>query len=268
MKISIQGYKGSYHDMVRTVQYPDAEIIERDTFEEIFKDLQTHNAELGIIAIENTIAGSIQENNDLLLNYDVHIIKEYSIRIAHQLMSLPNQKIEDISEVLSHPMAIKQCKEYLDNLEVKVVESHDTALSAKEIAENNFTGKAAIASKKAAEIYGLTILASDIETNKHNYTRFLVISPSKVVNKNANKASIALTLKHEPGALADAIDCFRKFNLNMTKIESRPIIGEPYNYRFYIDYEHPNLYELNTEFLKSLRNYTQEIKLLGTYIKS
>lgn len=268
MKVSIQGNKGSFHDIVaRKLLGEDIELLERGSFKEVFDDVKGKRAEIAVTAIENSIAGTIVQNYDLLLKTKTKIVGEYYLRIEHQLMALEGQKLEDIKEVWSHPMAIAQCEDYLERLDVKVVEKEDTAGSAKEISEKKLKGIAAIAPKLSAEIYGLGILAPGIETNKQNYTRFWLIDGKNPTSEEPDKCSISVILKHEAGSLAKLINVFSKHKVNMTKIESRPILGQPFNYRFFIDFE-LNYDTLYSDLLQDLNSEAKEIIILGKYKKS
>lgn len=267
-KISIQGQRGSFHDIVaRSVFGNNSQILERSNFEQVFEDVKSGKADYGIVAIENSVAGSILENYDLLQQYNLPIIGEYYLRIKHNLMALRGQTISDIKEVRSHPMALKQCHEFLKQLNVKLVESEDTASSAKEIQEKKLTEVAAIAGDLSARLYGLEVLAAGIETDKQNYTRFLVISKETNKLKSSDKTSIVVELKHAPGSLAKFINVFVLANVNLTKIESRPIVGRPWEYRFYIDYEQ-NAYSRGGQLLvEELRKNAVSLRLLGSYKK-
>lgn len=267
-KVSIQGMIGSFHYIVATNLYgKELELFERNTFDEVFEDVKNNSAEVGIIAIENSIAGSILKNYDLLRNYDHNIIGEHYLRIEHNLMALDDQNLEDITEVRSHPMAILQCQEFLKTLNVKVVEVPDTAGAAKEIKEKNLKGVAAIASKAAAEVYGMKIIKENIETDKQNYTRFLVISKENIKVENADKTSIAVELPDKSGSLFKFLQVFDSFDVSMTKIESRPIIGRPWDYRFYIDYEMDIYSDKGKVLLDFLKKNSVEIQVLGSYKK-
>jgi prephenate dehydratase len=270
MKIAIQGYLGSFHHLVGTKDYgADNEYLEKDTFEEVFKAINNDEADVGIIAIENTIYGSILTNYDLLLKYRYQIVDEHIIRIKHNLMAIPGQKKGDIKEIRSQSIAIDQCRDYLhENFpNVKLTEVDDTAKAAKTIQENNEEGVAAIASTEAAKVYDLEIIAEEIEDHKQNYTRFFSISKKGHYEEGDNKASIMVELKDEPGSLAGLVNLFEKNSINMTKIESRPIIGRPWNYRFYIDYEVERLSEISWDLIEDIKKYAENIVELGSYEK-
>ncbi|MDP4278379.1 MAG: prephenate dehydratase domain-containing protein, partial [Bacteroidota bacterium] len=197
-KVAIQGIAGAYHDIAARAYFEgeDIEIIDCNTFKDVFASMRKDSSVLGIIAIENTIAGNLLPNHNLLRESDTTIIGEYKLRISHVLAALPGQTLDDIAEVHSHPIALMQCEDFLKTkADWKIVESEDTALSAKHIHEGNIKGRAAICSKWAAEIYGLKILQSGIETNKRNFTRFLILADRWSADQyttpgNCNKASI------------------------------------------------------------------------------
>lgn len=239
-RVAIQGVSGAFHEIAARQFFngEDIEIVPCVTFKDIFRNMEADPSIIGCMAIENTIAGSLLPNHDLLKNSHYPIIGEYKLRISHTLAALPGQKIEDISEVHSHPIALMQCDEFIeDHPHLKVVESDDTALSAKDIAENHITGRAAICSKLAAEHYGLEILADEIETNKRNFTRFLIFATPDyaselIKNVIVNKSSLVFTLPHEEGSLAQILAILSFYKLNLTKIQSLPIIGRSLNISF------------------------------------
>lgn len=270
-KVAIQGIAGSFHEIAaRNFFGEDIEIIPCLTFKEIFEQVTPENDYYAIMAIENTIAGSLLQNHHLLSNSELQIIGEYKLRIEHSLVALPNQTIDDIKEVHSHPIALMQCEEFLSqHKSMKAVESEDTAFSAKEIAENNLKGQAAICGRLAAEIYNLAVLADGIETNKRNFTRFLVITNSEnakkwnVVNET-NKASLMLTVPHEEGSLSKILTIFSFYHINLSKIQSLPIIGKEWEYRFYITLEYDN-YTRYQQALSAIKPFANEFKSLGEY---
>jgi prephenate dehydratase len=266
--ISIQGIKGSFHHIVADKLYGDKiKLLERDTFDEVFADVEESRADLAIAAIENSIAGSILANYDLLNKHNLHIVGEAYLRIKHNLMALPDTKLSDVSTVYSHPMAIKQCLEYLDkHAAMKRIQTEDTAGSAKMIRDKNLKNAAAIAGSLAAKIYGMKILASGIETNKQNFTRFMVISRTTNGISDQNKMSIVFQAAHKPGSLHNCLGVFAKRNMNLTKIQSRPIIGSKnWEYYFYVDVEDNDLLTKKDEVLDELQKYTSMQKVLGIY---
>ena len=242
-KIAIQGVKGSYHDIAAHKYFKDEdiELICCNTFEEVFAQMKKDSDVIGVIAIENTIAGSLLHNYELLRESGATIIGEHKLRISHSIMCLPEDNWEDLTEVNSHPVALAQCRDFLHNHpELKVVETEDTAGSAENIRKNNLRGHAAICSKYAAGLYDMKILEEGIETNKHNFTRFLVISNPWLADElkdrsKVNKANIVFSLPHSEGSLSQVLSIFSFYKINLTKIQSLPIIGREWEYMFYVD---------------------------------
>lgn len=264
MKISIQGYKGSFHHIVAKYFFGEnIDLNERNTFKEVFLDVVNNDVDFGIIAIENSIAGSIYENYDYFLKYNIFIIREIYLRIQQNLITLPETSIDDIKEIHSHIMAIRQCEDFLNKYPTwKIVETPDTALSVKYIHDTRSKYIGAIASSLSAELYGMKILQPSIETNKNNYTRFFVISNKDIFDIDADKSSIVCELEHKPGSLANLLNIFKEKNINLTKIESRPIVGDIWKYYFYIDLE-SNIIDI----LDELNQYCKMLKLIGVYKK-
>ena len=271
-RIAIQGQIGSFHD-VAAHRYFDGEEIELiccDTFEEVFRQLKADSNVIALMAIENTIAGSLLNNYELLRDSGAQIVGEHKLRISHSIMCLPDEDWKDIKEVNSHPVALMQCRDFLQrHPEFKVVETDDTAGAAKNIRENDLHGHAAICSKDAAAIYGMKVLEEEIETNKHNLTRFLVLcdpwqAESLCTPKESNKASIVFSLPHNEGSLSQVLSIFSFYKINLTKIQSLPIIGREWEYMFYIDV----IYDDYTHYRQSIdatRPLTKQLKILGEY---
>ena len=270
-KIAIQGGFGAFHEIAARSYFETdrIKIIPRNTFKDLFKSLKMRQADYGITAIENSVAGSILPNYTLLKESEKKIVGEIYLRIKQNLVALPGERLENIREVYSHPMAILQCQTFFDdNPHLKAVESLDTALSAKEISEKKLKGKAAIASDLAARKYGLEIIAGEIETNKINYTRFLILSDNGELAKNSgnNKSSIYFSLSHKIGSLSKILSILSYYNMNLTKIQSMPIIGEEWAYHFYVDmiYDDQILYR---QAMDAIRPFTGELGILGEYKK-
>ncbi len=225
---------------------------------------------LGIIAIENMIAGSLLQNHNLLRESGNLIIGEHKLRISHTLAAMPGQGINEIKEVHSHPIALMQCEEFLEqHHHLSAVDSDDTAVSAKEIAENTILGRAAICSRFAAEKYGLEIIADGIETNKRNFTRFLIVAAPELAEKmtkdiRLNKSSMVFTLPHEEGSLAKVLSILSFYRVNLTKIQSLPIVGREWEYQFYISLTFDN-YERYHQSLDAVRPLLKDFQLLGEY---
>ncbi|MFZ4714207.1 MAG: prephenate dehydratase [Bacteriovoracaceae bacterium] len=261
MKIAIQGVKASFHDVAAKVYFhPPFEVIECNSFPKLFESLASKEADFAIMAIENALAGSILPNYALMEKYHFKILGEVFLKIEMSLMALPGEKLEDIKVVQSHPMALLQCQDFLSTLpNVKLVEHADTAESALEIKQKNLKGHAAIASSLAASTHGLELLKVGIESNKLNYTRFLVLSRQENTMQplDCNKTTLSFEAQHSPGSLVKILNIFEKYGLNMTKIQSLPIIGRPYQYAFHVDLEWSDeknhqeaLLELNEKALK------------------
>ncbi|MFT3992822.1 MAG: prephenate dehydratase [Dysgonomonas sp.] len=270
-QVAIQGGLGAYHGIAAENFFnEEVDIIPCATFRDIFRTIKKDPNIIGIMAIENTIAGSLLQNNELLKESKLPIAGEYKQRISHCIAALPGQSIHDIKEVQSHPIALMQCTEFLDTLPgVKVVEHEDTALAARDIAKNNTTSTAAICSTKAAEIYGLNILASGIETNKHNFTRFLIFGNRWIVdeiqkNEVLNKSSIVFTLPHSEGSLSKVLSVLSFYGISLTKIQSLPIIGHEWEYQFYVDLKFSNIDRYH-QSLDAIRPLTSDLKILGEY---
>lgn len=271
-RVAIQGVSGAFHEIAAR-QYFDGEeieIIPCNTFKDLFHLLAQDPSTLGIVAIENTIAGSLLQNHNLLRESGCKIIGEHKLRISHTLAALPGQTISDISEVHSHPIALMQCEEFLEqHHHLRAVESDDTALSAKEIAENKITGRAAICSAFAAEKYGLEVLVDGIETNKRNFTRFLIIAQPELAEKmvkdiHLDKSSMVFTLPHEEGSLAKVLSILSFYHVNLTKIQSLPIVGREWEYQFYINLTFDN-YERYRQSLDAVRPLLKDFQLLGEF---
>lgn len=271
LKIAIQGGFGAFHE-IAAIHYfnnENIEIIPRNTFKDLMKSLKERKADYGIMAIENSIAGSILPNYSLLKDSPMHIVGEVYLRIKQNLVALSGQKIEDITEVHSHSMAILQCQEFFDQYPwVKLVESLDTALSAREISEKKLLRTGAIASGMAARKYNLEILADGIETNKMNYTRFLIIKEngSRPDVTKVNKSSIHFALAHRIGSLSKILSILSYYDINLTKIQSLPIMGKDWEYQFYIDVIF-NDYEWYRKSLAAIEPFTSELGVLGEYEK-
>ncbi|HNX88094.1 MAG TPA: prephenate dehydratase [Paludibacteraceae bacterium] len=271
-RIAIQGVSGAFHEIAARGYFEDedVEIVCCATFKDVFKAIDDDESLLGIIAIENTIAGSLLQNHNLLRESGCLIIGEYKLRISHQLAALPGQEMDDIHEVYSHPIALMQCEDFLDaHKNLRAVESDDTALSAKEIAENKISGRAAICSRLAAELYGLEIIAEGIETNKRNFTRFLIIAKPDLAYKMnrqiaLNKSTLVFTLPHEEGSLSKVLSILSFYHMNLTKIQSLPILGREWEYQFYINLTFDD-YERYRQSLDAIKPLTKEFQILGEY---
>ena len=271
-QIAIQGIAGCYHETAARRYFSDRqiEVLPCSSFDILFDRMTADPALLGIAAIENTIAGSLLPNHELLQRSRARIVGEQKLRISHVIAALPGQSLDEIREVHSHPIALMQCGEFLKNRPaLKVVERDDTAGSAREIAELRLPATAAICGADAAELYGLEILQRGIETNKHNFTRFLILAD---VNRAAeflnpartNKASLVFTLRHTQGSLSKVLTVLSFYDINLTKIQSLPIIGREWEYQFYVDvtFDDPVRYR---QAVDAARPLTSDFRILGEY---
>lgn len=271
-KVAIQGIAGSYHDIAAHKYFDkdEVETIPCNTFRDVISTIKKDPSVLGLMAIENTIAGSLLQNHELIRESGFSIIGEYKLRIAHSLVALPGTKLEDIKEVNSHPIALMQCTEFLDTIPyAKVVEMDDTAGSARWIADQQMQGHAAICGKLAAEIYGMEVLAEGIETNKRNFTRFLAIADRWTADEMMkdcvkNKASIVFSLPHTAGSLSKVLSVLSFYDMNLSKIQSLPIIGREWEYLFYINLTFSD-YTRYKQALDAIRPLTKDLKILGEY---
>lgn len=268
-KIAIQGFEASFHE-IAAIQFfgKDIETIECESFTKLFDVMEKGEADFAVCAIENAIAGSILPNYANLRNSNLEIFGEVYLQIEMNLMALPNQDINDIKEIHSHPMALLQCRNFCRNYpNIRFVESYDTALSAKEIQENKIKNRAAIASKRAAEIFDLDIIVKDIHDNKRNFTRFLMLCPSSSADcqpSTVNKSSFSFRAHHTAGSLAKVLTIIGNYNINLTKIQSLPVIGEEWQYYMYVDLEFEDLDDYK-KMLLEIEPLTKELKVLGEY---
>lgn len=269
-KVAIQGVNGSFHEIAARKYFNgnSIEILPCITFDEIVTSLQTGTSKFGVMAIENTVAGSILQNYSILKEKPVTIIGEEYLRIEQNLVALPGQSIGDLKEVHSHYMAIEQCRTFFAGFpQIKLVESSDTALSAKEISENSITDRGAIASRLAAEIYTLNILAAGIETNKRNYTRFLILEKEQAISPEtpeSDKSSLCFSLLHQTGSLSKVLSIIAFYDINLTKIQSMPILGKEWQYFFYIDVIFED-YQRYRQCLSAISPLVDGLQLLGEY---
>lgn len=272
-RVTIQGVAGCFHDAAAREYFKgeDIETIPCDTFPEMFDMLTSDVSMLGIMAIENTIAGSLLQNHELLRMSNLQVIGEQKLRISQVLAALPGQRIDELVEANSHPIALMQCEQYLRrHPNLKMIEKFDTAGSAKEIAEQKLYGHAAVCGEYAANLYGLNILEKGIETNKRNFTRFLIIadpllaSELKTSEQEINKSSIVFTLPHTHGALSKVLTIFSFYDINLSKIQSLPIIGREWEYRFYVDLTFDS-YVRYRQSIDAVRPLMNDFRILGEY---
>ncbi|OCB75143.1 prephenate dehydratase [Flavobacterium crassostreae] len=268
IKIAIQGIKGSFHHQVAQEYFDESVLIEAClSFEELVDSLLSGRATQAVMAIENSIAGPIIPNYALIDKNNLHIIGEHYLRIHQNLMALPGQKIEDITEVHSHPMALLQCMDFLKkHPHIKIVEDKDTAETARRIEQNKLKGIAAIASKTAAKMYNLDILAPEIQTINDNMTRFVILTKETILEapEAINRASLKFELDHKRGSLAAVLNVMSDCNMNLTKIQSLPKIETPWKYSFFVDvtFEQYSDYQKTKSLVEIMAEY---FKVLGEY---
>ena len=271
-RIAIQGLIGSFHD-IAAHQFFDGEQVQLiccATFEEVFENVKRDATVIGMLAIENTIAGSLLHNYELLREADITVVGEHKLHISHCICCLPEDSWETVQEVHSHPVALMQCRGFLANHpELKAVESEDTAGSAKYIAEHQCRGWAAICSAEAAKLYGMKILEDHIEDNKHNFTRFLVTCHPQKADflrplQDTDKSSLVFALPHEEGSLSQVLSILSFYRINLTKIQSLPIIGHEWEYLFYVDVTYDTLTRYR-QSIDAIMPLTRELKILGEY---
>lgn len=265
MKIAFRGEPGAYSEQAVFEYFGEGEPVSCDSFDDIFDAVTSRECDAGIVPIENTLAGSIHQNYDLLMRNDLFIVGEYHLRVRHCLIVNPGAKMEQIRTVYSHPQALRQCADYLRRHKMKPEEGIDTAGSVKALKKLGAMDMASIASRRAAEIYGMEILEEGIEDNPENYTRFLVIQREPTVPKGEAKTSLVFTLNNIPGALVNALNLFALRGINLTKIESRPLHGRPWEYLFYVDLDCSAHEAHAKEALALLSECTPTLRVLGSY---
>ncbi len=266
VRVTFQGERGAFAEDAAVSFFGDAELVTYRHLEDVFISVLKGEADFGVVAAENSLAGSINETYDLLLEHDVNIYGEIELRINHCLVALPGERLADIKTVYSHPQALAQCEDFLrKELDAEVVPTYNTAAAAKRIREEGLKGCAAIASRRAAQIYGLEVLAENIETSEDNYTRFFVISRLKPAPAAKNKTSLVFSTKNVPGALYACLGAFANRNINLTKLESRPSKKKPWEYVFYVDFEGHVEDEVCHQALVELKEKTNFMKVLGSY---
>lgn len=271
IKTGIQGGPGSFHEIAAIFEFGADNIctIGYNTFGELVKASEINKTDIGLIAIENTVAGSLMSNYALLEEAKIEVIGEILLRIEQNLLALHGQTMEDIREIHSHPIALMQCQQFLSDFpHIKLVETEDTALSAAKISERKILNAGAIASQRAAELYGLHVIKTGIETNKRNFTRFLIIrgrnEQKKTNGSIPDKASISFTLPHSTGSLAKVLSVFMFYNINLTKIQSIPVIGKEWEYHFIVDLVFDD-YEQYKQSLVAVRPLTTGMQVFGEY---
>ena len=271
-RIAIQGELGSFHDIAAR-QYFEGEQVQLiccSTFEQVYEQIKRDPTVIGLTAIENTIAGSLLHNYELLRDSGTAVVGEHKLHIEHSICCLPEDSLETITEVHSHPVALMQCREFLANHpDMKAVEAEDTAGSAEFIQRHGCRGWAAICHAEAARMYGLKVLQNQIEDNKHNFTRFLVVCNPRKADflrslEKSDKASLVFSLPHEEGSLSKVLTILSFYNINLTKIQSLPVIGHEWEYMFYVDVTYQNLTRYR-QSIDAITPLTKELKILGEY---
>ena len=273
--VAIQGIKGAYHEIAareyfKQTKGEEIDILSCNHFKDVVSAVKKDPNLIGIIAIENTIAGSLLQNHELIRESELVVVGEEKLRITHSFAILPDETLDMITEVNSHPIALMQCADYLSILpNVKIVEKEDTASSAQLIAENNLKGHAAICGRHAAELYGLKVVEEGIETNKRNFTRFLLLAnrwlaDELVVASEIDKSSVVFTLPHTEGSLSKVLAILSFYDVNLTRIQSLPILGREWEYLFYVDLTFKNLLRYK-QALDAVRPLTKDFKILGEY---
>lgn len=271
-RIAIQGELGSFHDIAAHQYFEDEQVqlICCATFEQVFDNIKQDPTVIGMTAIENTIAGSLLHNYELLRDSGTAVVGEHKLHISHCICCLPEDDWDSIHEVHSHPVALQQCRVFLAaHSGLKAVEAEDTAGSAQFIAEHQCKGWAAICSVEAATMYGMKILEAHIEDNKHNFTRFLVVCDQRKADflrplTETNKSSLVFSLPHEEGSLSQVLSILTFYKINLTKIQSLPIIGHEWEYMFYVDVTYDNLTRYR-QSIDAIMPLTKELKILGEY---
>lgn len=268
LKVSIQGYAGAFHEAAARAHFASSEVITvpAHTFTDVVSQVESGQSDVGLMAIENTLAGSLMANYDLLQTANLRITAEVYLRIRLNLMALPGTQLSQLREVYSHPVALMQCREFFKAWpQIEVIEAVDTALSAREVMEKGDPTRGAIASSAAAALYGLDILAPGIETNKLNHTRFLVLERGRDhAADQGDKVSLSFSTSHESGSLHKVLNVLAAYEINLTKIQSKPIMGKPWEYRFHVDFLLEGHVSL-AQALDAIRPICSELRVLGIY---
>jgi prephenate dehydratase len=266
-RVAYQGERGAFSEQAVAALFPKAEAVPVRTLRGVFEEVEEGRLEHGVVPLENSLAGSINETYDLLSKGRAFVVGEVVVAVDHALLALPGTRLEDVKRVASHPQALAQCDEFLATLDAEAVPVYDTAGAAKRIAEEKRAGEAAIASEHAAGIYGLDVLARRIQTSSMNQTRFAAISRDREPLSTPDKTSLLLEIRHEPGALYRCLRPFAERGLNLSKLESRPIGDRPWEYWFYLDVqagiEDPAL----TEALAELKGEAGRVQVVGSYAR-
>jgi prephenate dehydratase len=267
MRVAIQGERGAYSEAAALEHFgPDTTVVPCETFDAAFAAVEGGQAEMGLVPIENSLAGSVHRCYDLLLQHSLAIVGEHHLRVRHCLIAHPGVMLAEIRKVISHPQALAQCERYLRGLAgVTTAVVYDTAGSVKMVREQGDRTQAGIASRRAAEVYEMAVLAEGIEDDPANFTRFLAISKKPVVPNGDSKTSIVFAMRNAPGALFKAMSVFALRDIDLTKIESRPLVGKVWEYLFYVDFAGSTADPVVTRALQNLSEYTSLLRVLGSY---
>jgi prephenate dehydratase len=266
MRIAFQGEPGAYSEAAALRFSDHADVLPCESFEDVFATVASGKASHGILPVENSIGGSIHRNYDLLLEHDLPIVGEVTLPITHNLMALPGTALGDVKRILSHPQALAQCERFLRTMSgVSVEATYDTAGSAKLVKEQKLTDAAAIASERAAQVFGLDILRAEIQDYSDNITRFLLISRAGEIGEQVDKTTVVFSLPNEPGSLFKALSVFALRDIDLTKIESRPIRGRPWEYLFYVDIPIGRHDLRCARALVHLAEFARSMRTLGSY---
>ena len=269
VKVAFQGERGAYSESaVHTFFGSKTEVKPCRDLSEVFESVKKQEAQYGVVPVENSIEGSVNQTYDLFLIHDLKVCGEIIIRIAHCLIANPGTNLDAVKTVYSHPQALAQCRSFLDRLEYDLVPTYDTAGSVKMLKEKGLKNAAAVASEKAAEIYKMRILASEIQDNSTNRTRFFVLSHDDAPLTGKDKTSIIFSASHTPGSLYTSLFEFAKRKINLTRIESRPTKQKPWEYNFYLDFEGHRGESNCAEALIALEKNSTFVKILGSYPKA
>ncbi|MEM0383820.1 MAG: prephenate dehydratase [Candidatus Caldarchaeum sp.] len=264
--VAFQGERGAYsEEAIVSFFGEEAETVPCKTIRDVFKYTEARVVDYGVVPVENSIEGSVAETYDMFLNSSVKVVGEIILRIRHCLIALPETSLNEVRVVYSHPQALAQCRGFLTSLGAEAVVTYDTAGSVKMIGEKGLREAAAVASERAANLYGLKVLAKGIEDYGHNYTRFLVVSTKDAPSQPDSKTSIIFSTTHKPGALYNALGAFARNNINLTKIESRPTRQRPWEYYFFVDFEGHQEDDKVRRALVELASLTTFVKVLGSY---
>lgn len=265
-RVAFQGEEGAYSEEAVYQFFGDAvEVVPCKSLSDVFRAVEERRVDCGLVPVENSLGGSIVRTYDLFLDFTLKIGGETILKVVHCLISDAQTDLHAVKTVYSHPQALAQCRAFLEQFKLESMATYDTAGSVKMLKDKKLTASAAIASEHAAHVYGMKILAKSIQTNPNNFTRFFIIGEQDAAPTGDDKTSLVFSTKHEPGALFNALKRFATSNINLTKIESRPIINRPWEYNFYLDLEghreNPNIQEA----LQELREHSTFVKILGSY---